>query len=491
MTITSDQIVLAESQVMADTDDGGGRMSGEVVEEGAINNTMPDISRLDRVYGRVNLRKLFLSVRSANQDTLLGAHTILLREPLDPRVKITLFQTGSHTDRREDARDRLESYLVKSTESNFWLWGTQLEGQRGISALQRLNATPPEPGQVYCLVTKNGSAEQYVRATEVSVSRETFTVQIGSDFKTFDLQTLQISLANELTRDFEGSDPYPTGKQSSADFVLRTAVADAARYYGASKLAVSAEPGDLTAQIESIYTNLVPSAQSETALTDNVAGPGQLPVVPASDNKVSVAADDVNEDADGFAIYYTGRAIVPGTLEVTGSNGNYDDNGGELKYATGSNRLDTSLIDYQEGVVRIRWTSSSYKNNPITLTFLPGAAVSQQSYNDGVEITIQNRSLTYVHQARPKPAPGTYTVEYRALGRWNTLKDNGAGVLVGDGTGQINYATGTAEITLAALPDVGPEIIFSWGDDLSFDIQDGGATSARGLVSLNITDIVA
>lgn len=488
MTITSDQIVLAESQVMADTEDGGGRMSGNVVEEGQTNNTMPDVSRLDRVYGRVNLRKLFLSVRSANQDTLLGSHTILLRQPADPRVMVTLFQTGSHTDRRDNARDRIESYLVKSTEANFWLWGTQLQGQRGLSALQRLNATPPEPGQVYCL---SGDSEQYVRVTEVTVARETFTIQIGSDFKTFDLQTLQISLANELEDDFAGSDPHPTGKQSGADSILRTVVADAARYYGAAKLAVSGAPGDLTAQVDSIYTNLVPSAQSETALADRNAGPGQLPVVPASDSTLSVNADDVNEDAAGYAVYYTGRAIVPGSLQITGSNGSYDDAGGELEHTSGSNRLDASQIDYQEGVVRIRWTSSSYRNNPITLTFSPGAAVTQQSYTDGLEVTIQNRSLTYVHQARPIPAPGTYTVEYMALGRWNTLRDRGDGILEGAGTGQINYATGTAEITLAALPDVGPEIIYSWGDDLSFDIQDGGATAAESRVLINLTSIVS
>ncbi|MBW3702595.1 hypothetical protein C2U27_20375, partial [Bacillus aerophilus] len=77
MTITSDQIVLSESEVMADTDDGGGRMSGNIVASGEVNNTFPDISRVDRVHGRVNLRKLFFAINAANQDTLLGAHTIL------------------------------------------------------------------------------------------------------------------------------------------------------------------------------------------------------------------------------------------------------------------------------------------------------------------------------------------------------------------------------------------------------------------------------
>jgi hypothetical protein len=486
VTITNEQIVLAESQVMADTEDGGGRMSGNIVEEGAVNNTVPDVSRLDRVYGRVNMRKLFLSVRAANQDTLLGAHTIALRNPVDLRVGVTLFQTGSHTDRRDAARDRIESYVVKATEANFWLWGDQLAGQRAISALQRKDAIPPETGQVYTLV--EGDSEQYVRVTEVEVATRTFTLQIGSEFRDFELQTLQVSLANQLETDFTGSDPRPTGKEAGAAAILTTQVADAARYYGAKKLSVAAAPGDLTAQLESVYNNLVPSAQSETALTDRNGGPGRTPVVPASENTISVGADDVSLDGDNYAVYYTGRAIVPGTLTITGSNGSYADDGGVLEHTGGSNYLVESAIDYAEGVVRIKYDTTSRRNSPITMEFIPGAAFSQQSYTASTEVTLQTRSLTYVFQPLPIPAPATLIVEYRALGRWATLRDRGDGTLTGDGTGQINYATGTINITLAALPDVGTEIIYSWGDDESFDVQDGSATAPTNAVDLQITD---
>lgn len=486
MTITNDQIVLGESQVMADTEDGGGRMSGNVVEEGAVNNTMPDVSRLDRVYGRVNLRKLFLSVRAANQDTLLGSHTILLRQPVDPRVAITLFQTGSHTDRRDAARDRIESYVVKATEANFWLWGDQLEGQRAISALQRLDASNPEPGEVYTLTNDAGDVEQYVRVTEVEVGRQTFTVSSGNSFTEFELRTLQISLANQLQYDFDGSDPRPTGRQSGASRVLTTQVADAARYYGAKKLTATASPGDLTAEIESVYNNLVPSAQSETPLTDRNGGPGQTPVIPASESTIGVEADDVNEDGDGYAVYYAGRAIVPGTLEITGSNGTYEDKGGELEYISGSDRAEASEVDYQQGVIRVRWSSSSYRNSQITMTFVPGAAFSQQSYSFSTEIELNNRSLNYVLQPRPIPAPGTLVVEYRALGRWATLRDRGDGVLRGDGTGQVSFSTGTINVTLAALPDVDSEIIYSWGDQEQSEIQTGAVDSAEALFSINV-----
>ncbi|MDO6747215.1 hypothetical protein [Gilvimarinus sp. 1_MG-2023] len=493
MTITNEQIVLAESQVMADTDDGGGRMSGNVVEDGAVNNTMPDISRLDRVYGRVNMRKLFLSVRSANQDTLLGSHSILLRQPLDPRVGVSLFQTGSHTDRREDAQNKLESYLTKATEARFWLWGDQLEGQRAIACLQRLDAAPPEQGETYCLVEvdENGNdvAEQYVRVTEVEVGRETFTEWVNNAYVDFELQTLNISLASQLQRDFSGSEPRPTGKQQRKAKTLRTQVADAARYYGAKKLSATASPGDQTASVETVYNNLVPSAQSENALTDRQAGPGRLPVIPASNNTITIDADDVSVDPDGYAVYYCGRAIVPGSLTIAGSNGNYTDEGGILNHTSGSNLVEASTVDYAEGVVRIKYSGSQH-SNPITLTFTPGAALFQQAYTLANTVSQQNRSLTWVHQLAPIPAPGTLVIEYRALGRWATITDSGNGVLTGDGVGRINFETGTIEVTLAGLPDVDTQIIYSWGDALSAEIEDGSVASPQAYFKVPFTGTI-
>jgi|SRR5690554_1337021 len=493
MTITNDQIVLAESQVMADTEDGGGRMSGNVVEDGAVNNTMPDISRLDRVYGRVNMRKLFLSVRSANQDTLLGSHSILLRQPLDPRVGVSLFKTGSHTDRRDDAQNKIESYLTKATEARFWLWGNQLAGQRAISCLQRLDATPPEQGETYCLVEVNSNGdpvgEQYVRVIDVEVGRETFTEWVSNAYVDFELQTLNITIASQLQIDFAGSDPRPTGKQANKAKVLRTQIADAANYYGAQKLAVTAEVGDQTVTLDTVYNNLVPSAQSENALTDRQAGPGRIPVIPASTSTMTVSASGVSLDADGYAVYYCGRAIVPGTLSIGGANGDYRDAGGVLEHVSGSNYLDASTVDYAEGVVRIRYTASRH-GSAITLTFTPGAAFFQQAYTLANEVNQQNRSLTWVHQLVPIPARGTLVIEYRALGRWATITDSGNGVLAGDGVGRINFDTGTLEVTLAGLPDVGTSIIYSWGDAQSAEIEDGSTASPQAYFKVPFTGTI-
>lgn len=479
MTINHSQIALMESQVMADTDDGGGRQAGTVIAEGEINNTFPDISRLDRVYGRTQLRKLFLAVLSDNQDTLLGAHTILTRMPADPRVKVTLFQTGSHTDRRAEAKDRIESYVTKSTEAAFWLWGDQLQGQRSLAALQRLNGRPPEPGEVYAI--QGGSAEQYVRVTQVEVGRQSFTAMIGSNFVDFELQTLQISLANQLLSDHAGSQPMPTGRQAGAAKVLNTQITAAARYYGASAITASASVGDTAINISSPYNHLVPSAQREQAITDRIGGPGAAPVLPCSTVTMTVTASSLSPDSEGFKVAYTGRGIVPGTLRLTVSGVSFIDKAGQLWYEQQNMASIGSEVDYQAG--RLKMTTPSSQN--WNMTFLPGAKHVQQSHSASVEVTEQTQSLTYVFSPQPAPAPGTTIVEYRVLGKWATLVDGGDGALRGDGVGQVNYSTGTVSVTLAGLPDIDSRIIISWGDPASVEIAPASTSKPKFKLTLS------
>ncbi len=493
MTITSNQIVLAEAEVMADTPDGGGRMSGRIVASGQVNNTFPDISRVDRVYGRVQLRKLFLAIQAANQDTLLGAHTILSQRPADPNVHVLLFSTGSHTDRRADAQDRIESYVVASSEAPFWLWGKQLAGQRAIQALAQINnRQDPEPGQIFVLTDTTSGVEQYVRVTGVEQAIQDFTIDRSNSFYNFRLKTYVIELAAPLQYDFNGSEPSPTGNTQKTIKILKTQVADAARYYGASPLMAAAEAGDRTIRVASVYAPLVPSAQSENALADINAGAGAVTIFPAATGTLSVTVSGVSTDPNGAGIYYAGRAIVPGTLEITGSNGNYRDNGGRLVHTGGNKYLNEELstVDYAAGEIRAFYSGSGNRNNSTTLTFQPGAAVNQQSDQAALEVNQQTRSLTWVYQTEPKAAPGTLTVEYRAQGNWYLLRDTGNGELSGDGTGTIDYTTGTASFTLAALPDAGTDLIIAWGQNRPAFIEVGATVPDRATVRLEVGQTV-
>ncbi|MFP3979172.1 hypothetical protein [Marinobacter sp. KMM 10035] len=491
MTITSNQVVLAESEVMADTDDGGGRMSGRLVVSGEINNTFPDISRVDRVYGRVNLRKLYLYVNAANQDTLLGAHTILSQRPKDPNVHALLFTTGSHTDRRTEAQDRIESYVVASNEAPFWLWGRQLKGQRAIQALAfPRNQRDPEPGQIFVL--NSGGVSEYVRVTGVETEVQNFVKDRGTSYHSYQLKTYILELAQPLANEITGGDPDPTGNTNKDTKVLATQVADAAKYLGASPLAEPAGVGDRIIRVQSAYAPLVPSAQSENAITDQQAGAQAAIISATSSNTITISdVRNVSTTAQGAGVYYTGCAIVPGTLQITGQNGTYTDQGGLLKHQGGSNYLDEELseVDYINGEIRAVYSGGSTTRST-NITFQPGAAVNQQTKQASLEVNQQTRSLTWVYQTEPKAAPGTLTVEFRAQGSWYLLRDAGGGALAGDGTGTIDYATGTTSFTLAALPDAGTEIIVAWGEKQGTVIEAGAAIPDTPTISFEVGETV-
>ena len=80
----------------------------------------------------------------------------------------------------------------------------------------------------------------------------------------------------------------------------------------------------------------------------------------------------------------------------------------------------------------------------------------------------ENRGYSWTAILRPFPSPGTVVVSFMVLGTWYTCQDNGAGELVGDAVGTINYTNGSIAITLPALPDVGSAILFQWGETTGF-----------------------
>ncbi|MED5466585.1 MAG: hypothetical protein VX671_03360, partial [Pseudomonadota bacterium] len=184
-------------------------------------------------------------------------------------------------------------------------------------------------------------------------------------------------------------------------------------------------------------------------------------------------------------------AIVPGTLEISGNNGSYVDNGGRLVHTGGSNYLDeeNSVVDYVNGEIRAFYSGGS-ASRTTTLTFLPGAVVNQQTKQASLEVNQQTRSLTWVFQTEPKAAEATLTVEFRAQGSWYLLRDEGGGELTGDGTGTVDYATGTVNFTLAALPDAGTEIIIAWGEKQGTVIEAGATIPDTPTIRFEVGETV-
>ena len=63
---------------------------------------------------------------------------------------------------------------------------------------------------------------------------------------------------------------------------------------------------------------------------------------------------------------------------------------------------------------------------------------------------------------KPGIKPGSVTIKYKSNDVLKTLTDQGNGLLNGDGSGSVYYATGELGFILNALPDSGTEIEISY-----------------------------
>lgn len=479
MAILAGDIKLVASQVMDDINSGGGAPTANVVADGVSNSLFKDISELDRASGRVNLRKVFAAVQTDNVDTYLGGNIIVADPPDDPRVSVTIFSTDAIFDRRTDARDRIEAYLHKGSSWPGYLLENHITGQRAIQLFQREGTQAPAIGETLYLVANEDSPSeysQYVRVTDVSSEVRTYTHNTGNSIIDYTALVVTCDLSDALRYDFPGSQPSRLfAMEAGKTRVRETLVADAAKYYGVVKVTEEITTGALAAEVESVFTQLVPSAQTETPLVDMTAG-----------GTSQAMLDGTQAGAPGIVTYTTGaaltastvlslgNAVYPGTLSIAGSGFTLTDNGGALM--DGATVVGT--IDYDHGQVTLASAVPSYTGSK-TITYRPGAVPLRVADTAGVHVDIESRSYNYTMTITPCPAPATLIVSFRAQGEWYELRDNGAGVLRGlqpeYGVGTISYSTGTASVTLGALPDVDSEIIFAWGGRPSYINR--GATS--------------
>lgn len=463
MTIQAGDIKLLKSQVLLDTSDGGGAMTSLEVIDGLSNNLFPDISELDRTYGRIAMRKCFPAVDTTTNDSYFGSHAIISKVPEDPRVSISLFTTKNWFDRRAAARDKVERYLARGPKWAGHLLEMQLEGQRAIQIAVRPLDDEPKVGQGLDLVQFEGlpaEYEQYVRVTKITTAERTFTVQ-GKDVIR---KVITVEISDPLRFNFEGPtvEQFETGTLGKA--VCRdTRVANAATYYGAVRLSNAAGLNDASVQAESIFTQLVPSAQSETPMVDlNAAALSSL-YVPGNDNLITTT---VNAPIGTNTKLYVGNSVIPGTFSLSVNGNTITDAGGDLK--NGSTVVGS--IEYDKGLCTFNVNVPNY-SGAMSLTFKPAAVPTRVADTASISIVQDTRGYNYTITLLPIPQPASLVVSYMSQGKVYFLYDRGDGVLKGSdsafGTGAINYTTGSVIITTGALPDASSEIIFAWGKKVS------------------------
>lgn len=470
MTILPSDIKLRESERMTDTPDGGGRRTNRLVVDGVAGNVFPKVSRVDSVYGRVNFRKLYGHVDTINTDMYAGAHAIITDAPDNNRIHVCAFATGSDFDNRTAARDRVESFVIMGPEARMTLYGIQLVNSMALLAYQRVGEPLPEIGEVFALL--GPGAVQYFRLQDLKHIEATFTDGQGN----FTVNVLTMGLSAPLLTQFNGIDtPSRISAEKGESRIRTTRVADAARYFGIQPLLNAANLGDLTMLLPSVYTYIVPTTTRETGVT--LASPGAADAILAA-STVKVTEEflpGMLKDAGGAAssTMYLTRPVLPGSVSMYVAPGLYgvDDGLGNIK-PTGT--FSSITIDYGTGTLTVNYPLQYWNNFYPRVEYTPACPVEQAAHTQSIDITIGTRGSVYTPALLPIPASGTLIVDYRALGKWYRLRDDGTGVLKGAdpsyGTGTVNFATGGTIITLGALPDVGSSILLGWGSPVHYEI---------------------
>lgn len=465
MTISAGDIKLVKSAVMNDVPEGGGAPTANIILDGTSNSIFPDISEIDRAGGRINLRKVFATVRTANTDGFYGVNIIVAEPFEDPRVSSTLFTTPGFFDTRDEAASRLESYLAKGATYSGYLFGDHLAGQMSVTLLQREEVPAPVVGQTLVLTKNIGLVNefvQFVRVTGVESTVRSFTSNETGSPVTFTRLQCVMSISDQLQEDFPGFDAKYldaslnyTGKSK----VNETIVADAARYYGIVPLEDPVAVGDFTVQAEGIFTQLVPSTRIEVPIADSRMNQQLTPQIATS---ASISRSITTTFTTGNSMFI-GGSITPGTLAVTLSGTTINDKGGLL--VNGSTQVGT--VDYANGVLTLSTNVFGAGVGTYTVAYTASASPKLVNRSRADKITPENQRLSYVTSLDPIPVAGSLTVSFRALGRWYVLKDDGSGALRGGdssaGAGTLNPATGTVSVTLGALPDVGTAVVYTWG----------------------------
>lgn len=464
MPIETNNLVLYKSERLTDTSDGGGKYSGQVVEDGISNNLFPDVSELNRAVGNVSMRKIFPAVNNNDTDALMGSTVFISKNPDDPNVSALLFSTRSHTDTRDSAKNRLENYLAKGAQAVGSLLDTAYSGMKSIQVAMSKNESENSIGDTIVLVANEGlptETTQFIRLTDVLTKAAYVRVNnIDVEYK-----IATYSFQDALSRDFIGVSATQWYNNTKPATTLReTVVADSGKYCASVKLNNDVSVGSFTVEASSIFSQLIPSNQTETPLLDLNALSENVALVAGNSGTITTQfTTNVNTSQS----LYIGSSVMPASVAFTLFGQSIVDSGGVLRTLSGTQ---VGTIDYQTG--HIVWTNAIGTGTvSISLTFMPAAMPTQPFESYALPVTANNQGTNWNGVLLPIPAPGALSISYMAQGKFYTLKDNGTGRLVGAsdsvGSGSINYTTGTWLLTTGALPDVGTPILLLWGTPIA------------------------
>ncbi|WP_201570846.1 hypothetical protein [Psychrobacter nivimaris] len=486
MAITQNDLEILKSEIMADTPDGGGLPTGIAVIDGVSNNLFPDVSDIDRLLGRVRLRKVYLAVKTANTDLLQAPRMLFTELPDNENISVFAFKPSSFSDRRLDAQDKIESYLAFGTKWAGHLLETQLAGQRVIQI--SLDAKDPAPavGQPLVLVQNEGQSDefyQYLRPLKVDTVERRFQ---KSASETVTRTVATIEFGDTLSESFNGltvQEFYQNASTTRRAILREARIADAAKYYSASRLA---EPvvamQSRQVKLNSIYTQVVPSTQVETPIlqrdpTNQVATQARGDGVISINQSVNVATNTALNLSSGIAV---------GTLSLDVGGLTLIDRDGEL---VSTNSVAYASIKY--GIGQITW----YGNVPsgqrtVMGSYKPASEFTRVAQTD-YQVVDDNAGYNYVRELGAEPLPNSLKITYTVGGNNYLVHDDGRGNLIDDdGNGRGTVQGKTVLLTTAAIPDAASYIIYSFGVDLD-TVKYGPQVLPAAYHVINVADKVS
>lgn len=217
------------------------------------------------------------------------------------------------------------------------------------------------------------------------------------------------------------------------------------------------------------YQAMVCTCDISDALRTSFVGSPPSRYYTATPGKTLIRDTSVADAGSYFGVVPLAQAAVLGTSKVNATS--------VYTQLVPSAATEKSELDIRPSATR-----------SITLATTPRqVTVGVSPHTMRVKIGQENRSFSYVQILNPIPAPGTIEVSFLALGEWYSLLDDGAGVLTGQGTGTVNYLTGSISVTLPSLPDSASSLIFAWGEQTGYVNMSGTATFRPPEFSFDLT----
>ena len=472
MPIETKNLKLLESErIRTDAEDGGGKYSGREIVDGQSNNLFNDISEMDRTTGRTSIQKIYAAVDTADTDALMGATVFISQNAQDPNVSAVLFSTDSWTDERSSAQNRIENYLAKGAQIAGTPLDTHWQGMKSLQVAMFPQESETSIGKSIVLISNEGKdleIEQYLRITEVS----TRTAYMIIDGKQVEYKIATYGLSDALKADFVGlsAKQWYSGEKSTT-IIRDTIVADTGKYYSSANLKEAAQVGGYSVVAQDVYTQLVPSAQTETPMVNINAAGDSVALVKAKDGVLVKTFSNVTINT--VSSLYVGSSVMPKSVEFTLFGSAITDVGGELKNTSGTS---IGTINYQNG--SIVWNSNAIEGTTnLEISFLPAAPVTAPVESESIYVNQENSGFTWLRNLVPLPSPGTLQVSFLVQNQVYTLRDNGAGQLRGSdssfGSGSIDYDTGTMSLTTGELADVGSAILLTWSNMITAQERSG------------------